>query len=95
MFSKCYCGLRQVHYSVGGRQWFSVCQHLISCGNFEIQSSSIRLPRYAGIQMKYWTCCRQDLSHNDTMVLQEGRWAAVRVGVEVAERQKSGRYDRF
>ena len=45
--------------------------------------------------MKSWTCCRQDLSHNDTMVLQEGRWAAVRVGVEVEERQKSGRYDRF
>ena len=45
--------------------------------------------------MKSCTYCRQDLSHNDTMVLQEGRWAAVRVGVEVAERQKSGRYDRF
>ena len=21
---------------MGGKQWFSVCQHLISCGNFEI-----------------------------------------------------------
>ena len=45
--------------------------------------------------MKSWTCCRQDLSHNDTMVLQEGRWAAVRVEVGVAERQKSGRYGSF
>ena len=35
-FSKFYCEPRQVRYSVGGRQWFSGYQHLISGGNSEI-----------------------------------------------------------
>ena len=35
-FSKIYCEPRQVRYSVGGRQWFSGYQHLISGGNSEI-----------------------------------------------------------
>ena len=61
----------------------------------QIYSSSIRLPKYVEIQMMFGTYCRQDLFHNDTMVLLEVRSAAVYVGAEVVEQRKSGRCDKF
>ena len=57
--------------------------------------SSIRLTKYVGIRMMSGKYCRQELFHNDTMVLLEERSDAVYDGAEVGVQHRSGRYDKF
>ena len=74
---------------------FPLMSWFLGVVRLQICSGSIRLPKYAEIQMTCGTYCRQDLFHNDTTVLREGELAGVRVEDEVAARQTFGRYGMF